>query len=92
MNKKIHLFYGLLLGLILAFVGIYLFVTLFMKTDFENGIAVVKIQSNFGKLITIGAIPNLVAFFILLKMKREMWARGVVLATFILAISTIFYL
>lgn len=92
MNKRIHLLYGLLLGLALAFLGIYIFVTLFMKTDFTNGINVVKNQNNFGKLITIGAIPNLIAFFILLKMKREFLARGVVLATIILAISTIFYL
>ncbi len=92
MNKKIHLLYGLLLGLLLAFLGVYFYILFFLKSDFTDGLNAVKSQNNFGKLITLGAIPNLIAFFIFLKMKREMWARGVVLATFILAISTIFYL
>lgn len=92
MNKRIHLLYGLLLGIALSFLGAYLYVTLFTEFDFEEGVKIIKSQDNFGKLITLGAIPNLIAFFVLLKMKREMWARGVVMATIILAISTIFYL
>lgn len=92
MNKKIHLLYGFILGLFLTLIGSYLFITLVMKTDFANGINAVKSQNDFGKVITLGAIPNLIAFFILLKMKREIWARGVLFATIVLAISTIFYL
>mgnify|MGYP007032571092 CR=1 FL=1 len=92
MNKKIHLLYGLLLGFILAFLGVYLYVTLFTEFDFEEGVKIIKSQNNFGKLITLGAIPNLIAFFILLKLKKEIMARGIILATIILAISTIFYM
>ena len=92
MNKKTHLLYGLLLGLALAFLGAYLYISLFTEFEFTEGVKIIKSQNNFGKLITLGAIPNLIAFFVLLKMKKEMTARGVVLATIILAVSTIFYL
>jgi len=92
MNKRIHVFYGLLLGLFLAFLGVYVYVLLFLKTNFIDGITLVKDQENLGKLITLGTIPNLVVFFVLLKKQREMWARGVVLATIVLAFSTLFYL
>jgi len=92
MNKRIHVFYGLLLGLFLAFLGVYVYVLLFLKTNFIDGITLVKDQENLGKLITLGTIPNLVVFFVLLKKQREMWARGIVLATIVLAFSTLFYL
>ena len=42
----------------------------------------------FGKLVTIGAILNLVAFFIFIKKKQDYRARGVILATVLVAIST----
>ena len=91
MNNKIHLLYGFLLGLALSFVGAYLYVTLLTEFDFIQGVEIIKSQNNLGKLITLGAIPNLIAFFLLLKIKKDMWARGVVLATIALAISTVFF-
>jgi len=91
-NKKIHIIYGLLLGLFLAFCGVYAYVLLFLKTNFIDGITIVKLQGNLGKLITLGSVPNLIVFLVLLKKRREMWARGMVLATIILAFSTLFCL
>jgi len=92
MNKRIHVFYGLLFGLFLAFLGVYAYTWLFLKTNFIDGITLVNEQENLGKLITLGTIPNLIVFFVLLKKQREMWARGIVLATIVLAFSTLFYL
>ena len=54
------------------------------------GIAKVKATDNLGKIITLGAVLNLIAFFILLHYKKDLMARGVILATIILAILTIF--
>lgn len=42
----------------------------------------------FGKLLTIGAILNLVVFFIFIKKKQDYRARGVLLATIFVTIST----
>ena len=49
-----------------------------------------KSQGNLGKIITLGSILTLIAFGILLKMNKEMMARGVVLAVIALAILTLF--
>lgn len=92
MNKRIHIIYGFVLGMILAFLGMYFYMTMFIGGEFSESLAAIKSQNNFGKVIALGSIPNLLAFFLLLKKNREMWARGVVLATIFLAISTIFYL
>lgn len=92
MNKRIHVIYGFILGMALTFFGMYFYVTMFVGGEFNESIVAIKSQNNFGKVIALGSIPNLFAFFLLLKKNREMWARGVVLATIALAISTIFYL
>lgn len=92
MNRRIHVIYGFILGMVLTFLGVYFYVTMFVGGEFNESIVAIKSQNNFGKVIALGSIPNLFAFFLLLKKNREMWARGVVLATIALAISTIFYL
>ncbi|MDO4728774.1 MAG: hypothetical protein Q4B43_07195 [Bacteroidota bacterium] len=90
MNKPIHVFYGLFIGLILTLLGTYLYVRFVLGVDFMFGIDQVKSQNNLGKLLSIGAIPNIVAFFLLLQKKREFMARGIVLSLLILAIGTLF--
>lgn len=49
-----------------------------------------KSQGFLGKLMTLGAVLNIGVFFFLLKIKKELMARGVVLATIILTIITLF--
>jgi hypothetical protein len=49
-----------------------------------------KAEGKLGKLITLGAMLDLVAFGVLLKMNKDLMARGVVLAVIIIAIFTIF--
>ena len=43
-----------------------------------------------GKVITLGSVPNLILFFILLKKNKDLMARGIILAMFILVIITLF--
>lgn len=87
--KKIDLLLGFLIGIATCFIGVYLFLTLFTDYGFAEGISLMKTRGLMGKIITLGAILNLIAFFILLKTKKEMMARGVILATLILAIVTV---
>lgn len=88
--KKIDLFYGLIIGLISASIGVYLFVVLFTEYEFFEGYSILKAQGQLGKLIALGAILNLVVFFLLLKFNKELMARGVVFATLLLTIFTLF--
>jgi hypothetical protein len=43
-----------------------------------------------GKVMTLGAIVNIAVFFLLLHYKKELMARGIVLATIVLALLTLF--
>ncbi|MDD2674073.1 MAG: hypothetical protein PHF81_04270 [Flavobacterium sp.] len=89
MNKK-DLLLGFLIGIATTLLGSYIFITFFTEFKFIAGIQIMKSQGNLGKIITLGSILTLIAFGILLKMNKEMMARGVVLAVIALAILTLF--
>jgi len=89
MNKK-DLLLGFVIGITTTLLGSYLFITFFTEFKFTTGIQIMKSQGNLGKLITLGSILTLIAFGILLKMNKEIMARGVVLAVIALAILTLF--
>ena len=88
--KKSDLLIGILIGIISALIGSYIFIEGFTGYHFLDGIKAMKFQGNLGKVITLGAVLNLVIFFVLLKLNKEMMSRGVVLATIILTIITLF--
>ncbi len=88
MNKK-DLFIGVLIGLLTASLGCILFLSLFTEARSLSDLQMVRAQGLMGKLITLGAIFNLIAFFILLKFEKELMARGIILATILLAILTV---
>ncbi|NDP26182.1 MAG: hypothetical protein GZ087_01960 [Flavobacterium sp.] len=89
MNKR-DLLIGFAIGILASILGSFLFVSFFTDFDFMSGIESMKSEGKLGKLITLGSILDLVAFGILLKMNKEMMARGVVLAVIAIAIITLF--
>ena len=89
MNKT-ELFIGFLIGFATTLLGSYLFITFFTEFNFIAGIEIMKSQGNLGKIITLGSILTLIAFGILLKINKEIMARGVVLSVIIMAIITMF--
>ncbi len=88
--NKIELLYGVIIGFFTAFLGIYLFLALFTNYEITYAFQVMKAEGFLGKLITVGAALNIGMFFFLLKIKKELMARGVVLATILLTIITLF--
>lgn len=88
--KKIDLFFGVLIGLISTLIGCFIFIEFFTAYHFIDGVQVLKSQGLLGKVITLGAILNIIIFFTLLKFKKEIMARGVILATIILTIITLY--
>jgi hypothetical protein len=89
MNNKIDMLYGALIGIVASFIGCWLFIALATSYSFIEGIEIMRAKGNLGKIITLGAILNLIVFFVLLKYKKELMARGVVLATIILTVITL---
>ena len=89
MNKT-ALLSGFMIGIVASILGSYIYLKLFLNLDFIVGIQTVKTQGQLGKIITLGSILDLVAFAILLKLNKEIMARGVVLAVIIITIITFF--
>jgi hypothetical protein len=87
---KIDLLIGFVIGILASFLGMFLYIVFIVDSSFLIGIQVMKSQGNLGKIVTLGSILDLVAFGILLKINKELMARGVVLAVLFLTIITLF--
>ena len=83
---KKEVFIGLIVGLIANIAGSYLYIYFFSDYSLEETIKNALIQDVFGNIIALGAILNLLVFFIFLKKNQFYRARGVVLATVVSAI------
>ncbi|MFK5981992.1 MAG: hypothetical protein QM499_03675 [Flavobacteriaceae bacterium] len=83
---KKEVFIGLIIGLIANTAGSYLYIYFFSDYGLEETIKNALMQDVFGNIIALGAILNLLVFFIFLKKNQFYRARGVVLATVVSAI------
>lgn len=89
-SKIFDLIIGFFIGVLSSILGCFLFITFVMKQDFIAGLNDINAQGYLGKIMTLGAIMNVVVFFILLKYNKDIIARGVILATIILTVITLF--
>ena len=92
MNKK-KLFQGLVVGLLANIIGLITAAIVLGKLSGLSDNILTVLESaqseNFlGKLISLGAILNLAAFFIFIKKKQDYRARGVLLITVFVAVFT----
>ena len=87
--KKSDLFIGFIIGILAASAGAFLFLLTFTKFQYLK--FVIHEPGIMGKVITLGAIINILIFFYLLKKHKELMARGIVLSTIILALVTVFF-
>lgn len=85
-----ELLIGAVVGIIANTFGVLLFFWLFLEGSFEANLDYAYRFGELGKIIAIGAIPNLAVFFLFLKIKRTYRARGVLLITILTAISILF--
>ncbi|PQB03564.1 hypothetical protein [Aureitalea marina] len=89
MKKEIGI--GFITGLIVNGLGVLvcaLIIGYVKGSDWEQTLRFYWESDNLWMLITLGALPNLAAFFGFLKINRDYRARGVLLATFVAAISS----
>ena len=90
LNKK-EVFFGLLSGFLANFLGVIItIIVLFKEANMLKIINDSFIDNSITKLISLGAILNLIVFFIFLKYDYEERAKGVLLSTFVIAILTIY--
>lgn len=88
MIKK-EIFIGIFVGLIANAIGLF-FASNFLGQgdDFTTVIKAAAREGFLGKLISLGAILNLIAFFIFIKKKQDYRARGVLIITVFIAVFT----
>mgnify|MGYP001177544626 FL=1 len=93
LNKK-EILIGIFSGFLANIAGVIISVIiLFQEIKISNILKILSdsISDNFiTKLISLGAVMNLIVFFIFLRYDYEEKARGVLIATFIIAILTIY--
>jgi hypothetical protein len=89
MKNKKDLIIGVLLGIIGAVVGCFIFLQFFTDFGFIEGVTAMNKRGILNKVITLGAILNLIIFFVLLQKNKDVMAKGVVLAMFIITLITL---
>ena len=93
LNKK-EILIGIFSGFLANIAGVIISVIiLFQEIKISNILKILSdsISDNFmTKLISLGAVMNLIVFFIFLRYDYEEKARGVLIATFMIAILTIY--
>lgn len=88
MNKK-DIFIGMFIGLVANAIGLFFAANLLGQgEDFIHVIQAAAKEGFLGKLISLGAILNLLAFFIFIKKRQDYRARGVLLITVFVAVFT----
>lgn len=89
MKKEILI--GFIVGLICNSIGVLVCTFIIAQVKGETLVNTFEIylnSQNLWMLLSLGALPNLAAFFGFLKIRRDYRARGVLLATFVTAITT----
>ena len=85
MIKK-EIILGFFVGLIANVIGVILYILMFSDFGIKETLKAAKQNDFLGSLIALGAILNLIAFFLFLKTNKPYRARGVLLATLIAAV------
>jgi len=86
---KKNILIGVLVSLFATFGGVFLYLEYFSRYEFYETIALIKEGRLYGKVLSLAAIPNLFVFFIYIKKKQDNKAKGVLLATILIAFTTL---
>jgi len=87
-NKDIII--GIVVGLIASAIGLLLTLLIFGQgNSIGDSLQIARAQGVFAKLVSMGAILNLAAFFLFINMQQDSRAKGVLIATLIVALITI---
>lgn len=86
---KKNILIGVLVSLFATFGGIFLYLEYVSKFGFYETLQMIKEGKLWGKVLSLAAVPNLFVFFIFLKKKQDQRAKGVLLTTILIALTTL---
>jgi len=84
---KKDLLIGIIVAIIANTLGGILYILIFSDIGIEATIQQSLDEGFFGKIVSLGALLNLVVFFLFIKKDQDYRARGVLLATVIIAVT-----
>lgn len=90
-TKTKEIIIGFLVGIIANTFGTLLYILLFSDLSIGATFEAAYSQGHLGSLLALGAILNLIAFFAFLRIKRDLRARGVMMATLLTALIILVY-
>ena len=90
MNNKKEVLLGVIYGVISSFIGLIIAILILS----ENSSIIESLKNSYyenflGKLISLGAILNVIVFFVFIKKNQDQRAKGILLSTIFLAILTL---
>ena len=91
MNSKKEIIIGFVVGIIANTVGTLLYIVLFSDLSIIETYEAAVQQDHIGSLLALGAILNLIAFFLFLRIRRDQRAKGVLIATLLTALAIMYY-
>ncbi|WP_297762174.1 hypothetical protein [uncultured Muriicola sp.] len=91
MNNKKEVIIGFAVGLIANTFGTLLYILLFSDLGITETFEAAYAHGYLGSLLALGAILNLIAFFVFLRLRRDQRAKGVLVATLLVALVILYY-
>ena len=82
---------GMLVAFFATFGGIYLYLEYFSRYEFNETLQFIKKGNLFGKVLSLAAVSNLFVFFVFIKKQQDNRAKGVLLATILIALTTVVF-
>lgn len=83
---KKHIFIGFVLSILVTIAGCYIYMEYIMQEGFEASWKWMVNTHNQSTILSLGAIPNLLLFFVFLKRKEDYKARGVLIGVILIAL------
>ena len=87
-NIKKEISIGILISLFATACGVFLYLQYFSKYGFDQTVEMIKEGNLYAQVLSLAALPNLFVFFIFIKKKQDYRARGVLIASVLIALVT----
>jgi hypothetical protein len=79
---------GVLVSFLATLSGIFLYLEYFSRFGFYETVDLIQEGELYGKVLSL-AIPNLFVFFVYIKKKQDYRAKGVLMVTILIALTTL---
>tara|TARA_R110001632_G_scaffold67875_2_gene159437 strand:- start:464 stop:751 length:288 start_codon:yes stop_codon:yes gene_type:complete len=87
-NIKKEISIGFIISILATASGVFLYLQYFSKFGFEETIQMIKQGDLYAQVLSLAALPNLFVFFVFIKKKQDYRARGVLMASILIALVT----